>query len=233
MKRKSRQLPNEAKKPHGGRPAADEREPEADERERLADERDRGADERESKADDRETEADKREQRLFERAQELRAYSADLERRTREAIDHSRQLLADRGRHLDQEEAALHRPAVQGEWEQGAVDRATARSAQELAYRDHFATQAEHADWLRSQLASAAAALAATEEKVAKVNDKLAASRPELADKYRHIAELARQEARKAREIERTFSGQQGQQATGHDNSQPEPAESPVSPSAG
>ena len=150
-------------------------------------------------------------------AGELGALSATRQQHALDAIERSRALLAASGDRLDRTEAALRRAAARAQRNQAEIDRAVAQGERDLARQPPDpGEQIEQAKALRKRLAETAAALAATEERVAQVHDELAARRPEHASDYRRIADEARQAASRAQEVGRQFAGPDGEgQATG------------------
>jgi hypothetical protein len=193
---------------------ADLRERDADERERIADLRDRDADERERVADERELMADQREQRLGERAMWLRQRSRELRQRTTDARERAAQAveaataaLKSNSERTSRAEAALDRAHARASRERASADRA--RKVGELhpdRPRYDFSELADRVSELRHKTAAAAVHLAESEEAVARVHEELAAREPGNAE-HQRVARDAGEAARRAREIERRFSG--------------------------
>ncbi len=177
-----------------------------EERERRANEREALADEREAVAIQRDSEADLREKGLDERERSHADSVEALQQRMLETIGHARALLAaDRHLHHRQQPAAA-RSAERTGRQQLASGRSPAQSEHLAADRLELSQQLEWAAALRQQAAAAIAALADTEEKIARFHDQLAAQRPDRADQYRRSAAQARTHAARAHEIVQRFN---------------------------
>ncbi|MGE5287175.1 MAG: hypothetical protein ACM3ML_08245 [Micromonosporaceae bacterium] len=175
-------------------------------REQWADERDALADEREAVAIQRDGEADLREKGLDERERSQADSVEALQQRLLETIGHARALLAaDRNLH-DRQQTPGARSAERAGREHLASGRAPAPGEHLAADRPELSQQLEWAAALRKQAAAALAALAGTEEKIARFHDQLAAQRPARADQYRRIAEQARAQAARAHEMVQRFN---------------------------
>jgi hypothetical protein len=86
------------------------------------------------------------------------------------------------------------------------VERAATALSPSQGLKDRSEASERHAQELRRRMAAAAAALAATEDEIARVHDALASARPGDCDELRRIAADARKAAYRARQIEHQFS---------------------------
>ncbi|MGE5289996.1 MAG: hypothetical protein ACM3ML_22985 [Micromonosporaceae bacterium] len=163
------------------------------------------ADEREAVAIQRDGEADLREKGLDERERSQADSVEGLQQRLLETIGHARALLAADRNRRDRQQPAAARSAERAGREHLASGRAPPPSEHLAADRRELSQQLEWGAALRQQAATALAAVADTEEKVARFHDQLAAQRPGRADQYRRVAEQARAHAARAHEMVQRF----------------------------
>jgi len=195
----------EGKTALGRRPVSPaEREALADERDRRADQREALANERDLKADQREALADERERKLDERTRAIAAEVKRIEKESQALIKRSQARLAGKRESVHRHLAEARHPG--GHPQPGHAGTGTAAGNEPTAAAALSApTAIQRAIDLRERVSITLAALAATEEEVARVHETLADQHPSDNDHFRRAAAEARSRAAQLRETGKQY----------------------------